>query len=207
MPGRISAGGDLRVLLAVGIGFTLNGLLGDIDAAHTPPVATGAFVLLGIALLIALGFEFVNGFHDTANAVATVIYTHSLQPHVAVVWSGAFNFLGVWPRRGAVAFSILTLLPVELILHVGSSAGFAMIFALLMAAIVWNLGTWFLGLPAEFVAHANRLDPRCRPCQPAHGAGELRHLRCRLGAGEVRVPRAAVQPARRISSAPRSCCC
>jgi PiT family inorganic phosphate transporter len=89
------------LLLAVGIGFTLNGLLGDIDAAHTPPVAIGAFVLLGIALLIALGFEFVNGFHDTANAVATVIYTHSLPPHLAVVWSGAFNFLGVmasWRR-------------------------------------------------------------------------------------------------------------
>jgi PiT family inorganic phosphate transporter len=105
------------VLLAVGVGYTLSGLLGDIDAAHTPPVAVGAFVLLGIALLIALGFEFVNGFHDTANAVATVIYTHSLPPHVAVVWSGAFNFLGVMVSSGAVAFSVVSLLPVELILQ------------------------------------------------------------------------------------------
>ena len=137
------------VLLGIGLGYTLNGLLGDIDAAHTPPVAIGAFVLLGIALLIALGFEFVNGFHDTANAVATVIYTHSLPPHLAVVWSGAFNFLGVMVSSGAVAFSVVSLLPVELILQVGSSAGFAMIFALLIAAIVWNLGTWWLGLPAS----------------------------------------------------------
>ncbi len=137
------------VLLGVGLGFVLNGIIGDIDAAHTPPVAVGAFVLLGIALLIALGFEFVNGFHDTANAVATVIYTHSLPPHVAVIWSGAFNFLGVMASSGAVAFSVLSLLPVELILQVGGSAGFAMIFALLIAAIVWNLGTWWLGLPAS----------------------------------------------------------
>ena len=68
------------ILLGVGAGFVLNGIISDIDAAHTPPVALGAFVPLGIALLIALGFEFVNGFHDTANAVATVIYTHSLPP-------------------------------------------------------------------------------------------------------------------------------
>src|SRR5450631_2356448 len=107
------------------------------------------FVLLGIALFIALGFEFVNGFHDTANAVATVIYTHSLPPNFAVVWSGLFNFLGVLVSSGAVAFGIISLLPVELILQVGSSAGFAMVFALLIAAIVWNLGTWWLGLPAS----------------------------------------------------------
>lgn len=137
------------ILLGVGIGFVLNGIISDIDAAHTPPVAIGAFVLLGIALLIALGFEFVNGFHDTVNAVATVIYTHSLPPHVAVIWSGAFNFLGVMVSSGEVAFSVLSLLPVELILQVGGSAGFAMIFALLIAAIVWNLGTWWLGLPAS----------------------------------------------------------
>ena len=88
------------ILLGVGAGFVLNGLIGDIDAAHNPPVAVGVFVLLGIALLIALGFEFVNGFHDTANAVATVIYTHSLPPHFAVIWSGAFNFLGE-PESGS----------------------------------------------------------------------------------------------------------
>jgi PiT family inorganic phosphate transporter len=104
-------------------------------------------VLVGIALLIALGFEFVNGFHDNANAVATVIYTHSLPPLAAVIWSGAFNFLGVLTSSGAVAFAVVTLLPVELILQADSDAGYAMIFALLIAAISWNLGTWAMGLP------------------------------------------------------------
>ncbi|GLS46157.1 phosphate transporter [Methylobacterium brachythecii] len=117
------------------------------NAVGESPLAVSAFVLLGIALLIALGFEFVNGFHDTANAVATVIYTHSLPPMVAVVWSGTFNFLGVMLSSGAVAYAIVTLLPVELILQVGSGAGYAMIFSLLIAAILWNLGTWALGLP------------------------------------------------------------
>jgi inorganic phosphate transporter, PiT family len=107
------------------------------------------FILLGIALVIALGFEFVNGFHDTANAVATVIYTNSMQPNLAVVWSGTFNFLGVLFSTGAVAFGIVALLPVELILQVGSGAGFAMVFALLLAAIVWNLGIWYFGLPSS----------------------------------------------------------
>src|SRR6202035_1653447 len=107
------------------------------------------YILLGIALLIALGFEFVNGFHDTANAVATVIYTNSLSPNLAVIWSGTFNFLGVLVSTGAVAFGIVSLLPVELILQVSSGAGFAMVFALLIAAILWNLGTWWLGLPAS----------------------------------------------------------
>ncbi len=107
------------------------------------------FILLGIALFIALGFEFVNGFHDTANAVATVIYTHSLPPNFAVVWSGTFNFLGVLVSSGAVAFGIVSLLPVELILQVGSGAGFAMVFALLLAASFWNLSTWYFGLPAS----------------------------------------------------------
>jgi len=136
-------------LLIFGIGFTLRGLAVDIQEAGTPPLAIGAFALLGIALLIALGFEFVNGFHDTANAVATVIYTHSLPPQVAVVWSGCFNFLGVLTSSGAVAFGIISLLPVELILQVGRDAGFAMIFALLIAAIIWNVGTWYMGLPAS----------------------------------------------------------
>src|SRR5580658_6971513 len=107
------------------------------------------FILLGIALMIALGFEFVNGFHDTANAVATVIYTHSLSPNFAVVWSGAFNFLGVLVSSGAVAFGIVSLLPVELILQGGSGGGLAMVFALLIAAIIWNLGTWYFGLPSS----------------------------------------------------------
>jgi PiT family inorganic phosphate transporter len=107
------------------------------------------YLLLGLALLVALGFEFVNGFHDTANAVATVIYTHTLEPHVAVVWSGLWNFTGVVLSSGAVAFGIVSLLPVELILQVGGKAGFSMVFALLFAAIIWNLGTWYFGLPAS----------------------------------------------------------
>jgi PiT family inorganic phosphate transporter len=107
------------------------------------------YLLLGLALVIALGFEFVNGFHDTANAVATVIYTHSLEPSVAVVWSGICNLLGVLFSSGTVAFAVITLLPVELILQVSSGAGFAMVFALLIAAIVWNLSTWWFGLPAS----------------------------------------------------------
>ncbi len=136
-------------LLAVGVGVVIRGLMGDLDAAGTQPLAIGVFVLLGLALLCALAFEFVNGFHDTANAVATVIYTHSLPAQVAVVWSGIWNLLGVLSSSGAVAFAIVSLLPVELILQVGGGAGYAMIFALLIAAIVWNFGTWALGLPAS----------------------------------------------------------
>jgi PiT family inorganic phosphate transporter len=112
-------------------------------------VSPGLLVIVGIALLFALGFEMVNGFHDTANAVATVIYTHSLTPTQAVLWSGTWNFIGVIVSSGAVAFGIVGLLPVELILHVGTGAGFAMIFALLLSAIIWNLGTWYFGLPAS----------------------------------------------------------
>src|SRR5579863_590862 len=135
-------------LLAVGIGYTGWSLVSDIS--NTPQRMTLLpYLLLGVALLIALGIEFVNGFHDTANAVATVIYTHSLQPNVAVFYSGTLNFLGVLFSSGAVAFGIISLLPVELILQVGTSAGFAMVFALLIAAILWNLGTWYLGLPAS----------------------------------------------------------
>ena len=112
-------------------------------------VSLGSGIFLLLALAMALSFEFVNGFHDTANAVATVIYTHSLKPIVAVVWSGCWNLIGVLVSSGAVAFSVLALLPVELVLNVGSGAGFAMVFALLISAIIWNLGTWYLGLPAS----------------------------------------------------------
>jgi PiT family inorganic phosphate transporter len=135
------------IVLVIGFAYAGSHLLGDLSTIHGGSVLP--YVLLGIALLVALGFEFVNGFHDTANAVATVIYTHSLEPHVAVVWSGFWNFLGVMVSSGLVAFSIISLLPVELILQVGSKAGFAMVFALLVAAIIWNLGTWYFGLPAS----------------------------------------------------------
>jgi PiT family inorganic phosphate transporter len=136
------------LVLVGGIGWAASQLLGDLfSVQHTTSVT--AYVLLGVALLIALGFEFVNGFHDTANAVATVIYTHSLEPHIAVMWSGVWNLIGVLLSSGAVAFAVVSLLPVELILKVGSGAGFAMVFALLVSAILWNLSTWWYGLPAS----------------------------------------------------------
>jgi PiT family inorganic phosphate transporter len=122
----------------------------------------GAGFFLLLALALALAFEFVNGFHDTANAVATVIYTNTLKPIIAVVWSGCWNligalggvgwalgFFGVAVGGSAVAYNIVALLPVELVLNSGSGAGFAMIFALLVSAILWNVGTWYLGLPAS----------------------------------------------------------
>lgn len=136
-------------LLVAGLIFTTASLVRDVGRAGEHAITLLPFLLLVVALLIALGFEFVNGFHDTANAVATVIYTNSLPPSLAVMWSGLFNFLGVLLSSGAVAFSVVSLLPVELILQVGSSAGFAMVFALLIAAIVWNGATWWLGLPAS----------------------------------------------------------
>ncbi len=135
--------------IVLAVGMTYVGMQLFEDLAVVPKSSSTPFILLGIALFIALGFEFVNGFHDTANAVATVIYTHSLDPHIAVIWSGVWNFIGVLVSTGAVAFGIISLLPVELILQVGGGAGFAMVFALLAAAIIWNLGTWYMGLPSS----------------------------------------------------------
>lgn len=143
-PGRVGAA-VFGLALVAGLIYVGTKLFSDLGQVHV--TSSLPFILLGIALLIALGFEFVNGFHDTANAVATVIYTHTLEPHLAVVWSGAWNFIGVLTSTGAVAFGIVSLLPVELILRVGTGAGFAMIFALLVAAIIWNLLTWYFGLP------------------------------------------------------------
>src|ERR1700678_2572332 len=114
---------------------------GSLDTVHV--------LFLIVALGLALAFEFVNGFHDTANAVATVIYTNSLRPWVAVVWSGLWNLIGVLTSTGAVAFGIISWLPVALVTNVGSAAGFAMVFSLSVAAIIWNLGTWYFGLPAS----------------------------------------------------------
>ena len=145
-PGMIGMVG-FGIVIVVGVVYSAFHLLSDLSTVHSGSILP--YVLLGIALLVALGFEFVNGFHDTANAVATVIYTHSLEPHIAVVLSGFFNFLGVLFSSGLVAFGIVSLLPVELILQVGSKAGFAMVFALLVAAIIWNRGTWYFGLPAS----------------------------------------------------------
>jgi phosphate/sulfate permease len=109
----------------------------------------GTLLFLVLALGIALLFECINGFHDTANAVATVIYTKSLKPQVAVVWSGLMNFAGVLLGGVAVAFSIVHLLPVDLLVKIDTGAGMAMVIALLLAAILWNFGTWYMAIPAS----------------------------------------------------------
>src|ERR1017187_306092 len=144
-----SRSGKFVFLLALvgGLSYICFHLAKDLEAVTITSI--WPYLLLGLALLIALGFEFVNGFHDTANAVATVIYTHSLEPNIAVVWSGICNLAGVLVSSGTVAFAVITLLPVELILQVSSGAGFAMVLALLIAAILWNLSTWWFGLPAS----------------------------------------------------------
>jgi PiT family inorganic phosphate transporter len=149
LPRTSSRSGVLVFLLALGVslGYIVFHVARDLDSAAITSYAP--YLLLALALLIALGFEFVNGFHDTANAVATVIYTHSLEPNIAVVLSGICNLCGVLFSTGTVAFAVITLLPVELILQVSSGAGFSMVFALLIAAILWNLGTWWFGLPAS----------------------------------------------------------
>lgn len=110
---------------------------------------TGTFILLLISLLAACGFEFVNGFHDTANAVATVIYTNSLKPWQAVMWSGICNFIGVFIGGISVAMGIINLLPIEAFATQDVGQNVAMILSLLLSAIIWNLGTWYFGLPSS----------------------------------------------------------
>lgn len=106
-------------------------------------------LLLGVCLLAACAFEFVNGFHDTANAVATVIYTNTLRPWVAVVWSAFWNFIGVFAGGIGVAMGIVYLLPVESLVDANVYHGIAMVGALILAAIIWNVGTWYYGIPAS----------------------------------------------------------
>jgi inorganic phosphate transporter, PiT family len=189
-------------VIAAVILFVAYSIYSDIDAAGGKVTSYAPFLLLFVALLIALGFEFVNGFHDTANAVATVIYTRSLPANFAVVWSGCFNLLGVLASSGAVAFGIISLLPVELILQVGSSAGFAMVFALLIAAIIWNLGTWaWRRARTPWSARSSALALPMLCCMAAAA------LRASIGAR----PRRLARPycCRRYSGlpSPPSCCC
>ena len=146
-----------------------------------------SLIFLCLALLLAFSFEFVNGFHDTANAVATVIYTNSLKPTYAVVWSGCWNLIGVLLSAGTVAFGILALLPVELVLNVGSGAGFAMVFSLLVSAIIWNVGTWYFGLPAssshtliERGPHVRRRGQLGQSSRHVDGAARVARRRFRL---------------------------
>lgn len=106
-------------------------------------------ILLILALFFVLFYEAVNGFHDTANAVATVIYTRALKAQVSVFFSGLFNFLGVVLGGLSVAYSIVHLLPIDLLLNINSSRSFSMIFSMLLSAIIWNLGTWYFGIPSS----------------------------------------------------------
>lgn len=106
-------------------------------------------LMLILALLFVLFYEAINGFHDTANAVATVIYTRAMRSQLAVVMAGLFNFLGVMLGGLSVAYAIVHLLPTDLLLNVSSAHGLAMVFSMLLAAIIWNLGTWYFGLPAS----------------------------------------------------------
>lgn len=106
-------------------------------------------LLLLACLVAACAFEFVNGFHDTANAVATVIYTNALRPWVAVIWSGFWNFIGVLTGGIGVAMGIVYLLPVESLVDQNVYHGIAMVGALIVAAIIWNVGTWYYGLPSS----------------------------------------------------------
>ncbi|HAL9168053.1 TPA: hypothetical protein H7U66_001581 [Escherichia coli] len=113
----------------------------------------GLDIYTGLLLLLALAFvlfyEAINGFHDTANAVAAVIYTRAMQPQLAVVMAAFFNFFGVLLGGLSVAYAIVHMLPTDLLLNMGSTHGLAMVFSMLLAAIIWNLGTWFFGLPAS----------------------------------------------------------
>src|SRR6201994_3067615 len=118
-------------------------LIGPVD------LTTSLFIVFFLCLLAVVGFEFVNGFHDTANAVATVIYTKALKPVYAIPWSGFFNFLGVFLGGVAVAMGILKLLPLDDLMKLPVSVGACMVLAVLLASIVWNLGTWYLGIPCS----------------------------------------------------------
>ncbi|SDS30570.1 inorganic phosphate transporter, PiT family [Mucilaginibacter mallensis] len=118
-------------------------LIGDVN------LSTSLLIVFMICLLAVVGFEFVNGFHDTANAVATVIYTKALKPVYAIPWSGTFNFLGVFLGGVAVAMGILKLLPLDELMKLPVSVGACMVLAVLIASIVWNLGTWYLGIPCS----------------------------------------------------------
>src|SRR5580692_11546476 len=112
-------------------------------------LSSGLLTLFFLCLLSVVCFEFVNGFHDTANAVATVIYTKALKPMVAVPWSGAFNFLGVLTGGVGVAMGILKLMPLNEVMSLPVSVGACFVLAVLLASIVWNLGTWYLGIPCS----------------------------------------------------------
>jgi PiT family inorganic phosphate transporter len=112
-------------------------------------LTTGLVIVFGLCLLAVVAFEFVNGFHDTANAVATVIYTKALKPVIAIPWSGFWNFLGVFTGGIAVAMGILKLVPMDTLMTLPIAVGASLVLAVLLASIIWNLGTWYLGIPCS----------------------------------------------------------
>jgi len=112
-------------------------------------LSTVGQILFFLALFTAFVFEFINGFHDTANAVTTVIYTRTLRPAPAVLFSGFMNFLGVLLGGTTVAFSIVNLLPVDLLIEGNSSRSIIMVLSFLLAGVIWNLGTWWAGIPVS----------------------------------------------------------
>ncbi|WP_333862145.1 inorganic phosphate transporter [Sphingobacterium sp.] len=118
-------------------------LLGETD------LSTGLLIVFALCLFAVVAFEFVNGFHDTANAVATVIYTKALKPIVAIPWSGLWNFLGVFAGGIAVAMGILKLVPLDTLMALPVSVGACLVLSVLLAAIIWNLGTWYFGIPCS----------------------------------------------------------
>jgi phosphate/sulfate permease len=121
--------------------------MGFWDAVSALP--TAQIVFLFVALFVAFAFEFINGFHDTANAVTTVIYTKSMTPRTAVFYSGFLNFIGVLVGGTGVAFGIVNLLPVERLVGESQSTALVMVLSMLVAAVIWNLGTWYVGLPVS----------------------------------------------------------
>src|SRR5205809_587621 len=117
--------------------------LGQVDLSGS------LLVVFLLCILAVIGFEFVNGFHDTANAVATVIYTKALKPVYAIPWSGFWNFLGVCLGGVTVAMGILKLVPLDTLMTLPVSVGACLVLAVLLSSIIWNLGTWYLGIPCS----------------------------------------------------------
>src|SRR6201986_4099808 len=118
-------------------------LIGEVN------LSTSLLIVFMICLLAVVGFEFVNGFHDTANAVATVIYTKALKPIYAIPWSGTWNFLGVALGGVTVAMGILKLVPLDKLMTLPVSVGACLVLSVLLSSIIWNLGTWYLGIPCS----------------------------------------------------------
>jgi len=166
------------LILAAGMFYVAKHLGSDLSVEKATNMRP--FIMLAGALLIALAFEFVNGFHDTANAVATVIYTHSMEPHVAVAWSGLCNFAGVLLSIGAVAFGIVSPLPVELI--GGQRWWFLNGFRAVSRGDYLEPRYRVSGTPRVQLSYPNRIHQRSRNRQRIDG-GEDRHQRSGLGTG------------------------